>query len=51
MITGFGPSPYLVTRVRGTWFDPKNLFQLCKVILNLPGMDNYDLSRPLIFKL
>ena len=48
MIMGFGPSPYLVTkdmmvveeRARGTRLDPTHIFRWCKVILNLPGMEN-----------
>jgi len=55
---GFWPSPYLVIknmlivedRVRGALFNPKNVFRWNKVILNLPGMADYDSSKPWAFK-
>ena len=55
---GFWPSPHLVIknmliiedRVRGALFNPKNVFRWNKVILNLPGMADYDSSKPWAFK-
>ena len=58
MIMGFGPSPYLVTkdmlvveeRVMGERLDSENIFRWHKVTLNLPGMDEYDPSKPWVCK-
>ena len=55
---GFGPLSYLVTkdmlvveeRVRGARLDPENMFRWYKVVLNLPGMKKYDISRPWVYK-
>ena len=58
MLMGFGPSPYFVTKdmmvieeaVRGLRSDEKNVFRWLKVVLNLPGMNSYDPSRPWVYR-
>ena len=51
---GFPPSPYMFTTdlleveclIRGGRRDLKHFFQWFKVVLNLPGMNEYQPSRP-----
>ena len=58
MIIGFVPSPYQVTNdmlvvektVMSSYLDRENLFRWNKVILNLPGMDKYDPSKPWVYE-
>ena len=58
MAIGFGLSLFLVTtdilivedRVRGLRLDLENVFRWDKVILILPGMEDYNPSRPWVFK-
>ena len=54
MMMGFPPSPYMFTTdlleveclIRGGRRDLKHFFQWFKVVLNLPGMNEYQPSRP-----
>jgi hypothetical protein len=55
---GLKPSPYQTTQamlfaedaMRGDSKDPKNVFHWDKVLLNLPGSEQYDPSRPWVYK-
>ena len=55
---GVGPLPYQVTNdmlvveetVRSSCLDIENVFRQNKVILNLPGMDKYDTSKPWVYE-
>ena len=54
---GFKPSPYATTRemkkiegwLKGNKNDMNNVFRWCKVILNLPGKENYNPARPWVY--
>jgi hypothetical protein len=58
MAMGMKPSPWVTTRllswlteiVKGDRTEPTNPFKWDKVILNLPGMDDYDPSMPRVYK-
>ena len=58
MLMGYKPSPYITTReicrqqpfLVGDRRDPQNVFRWSKVILNLPGKDNYNPARPRVYK-
>ena len=58
MMTGFTPSPYLVTRdmsvvedgTRGSRFDKENAFRWDKVIFNILRMGHYNASISWVFK-
>ena len=58
LLMGFRPSPYIATRhllcarryLLGDRFDKDNPFCWEKVVLNLPGMDDYDPRRPWVYK-
>ena len=57
LLMGFKPSPYATTRemkkiegwLKGNKNDMKNVFRWCKVILNLPGKENYNPARPWVY--
>ena len=58
LLMGFCPSPYLTTRemkkveerTKGNRKDKHNIFRWDKVVLNLPGSNNYDPSKPWVYK-
>ena len=58
LLMGFRPSPYIATRhllcarwyLLGNRFDQANPFSWQTVVLNLPGMEDYDPRRPWVFK-
>ena len=58
MLMGFRPSPYLTTRemrridlfLRGATDNPDNIFRWSKVIMNLPGMSDYNPKHPKVFR-
>ena len=58
MLMGYKPSPYITTQeicrqqpfLVGDRRDPQNVFRWSKVILNLPGKDNYNPARPRVYK-
>ena len=59
MMMGFAPSPYMVTTdllevkclIRGDQHDLQNTFQWYRVVLNLPGMKDYQQSHPWVYTL
>ena len=58
MAMGMKPSPWVTTRllswlteiVKGDRTEPSNPFKWDKVVLNLPGMEDYDPSMPRVYK-
>ena len=58
-LMGLRCSPYLAVRyfalaseiIKGNQDDSSNVFHVKEVILNLPGMDNYDPSKPKVYGL
>ena len=58
MLMGFKPSPYVATRqrivaedvARGDHLNPSNPYHWTMVVLNLPGMEDYDPTMPWVFK-
>ena len=58
MLMGFRPSPYCTTRemrridlfLRGQASNPDNVFRWTKVILNLPGMEDYCTAHPKVYR-
>ena len=59
MMMRFTPSPYMVTKdlleveclIRGDRHERKNVFQWSRVVLNLPGMKDYQATRPWVYKI
>jgi hypothetical protein len=55
---GLRPSSFMATQtmswaeeiILGDPFDPTNIFRWDEVVLNLPGMLDYDLTRPWVAK-
>ena len=59
MLMGFRPSPYCTTRemrridnfLRGSRFNPQNIFRWKSVVLNLPGMTDYTSTKPRVYRI
>jgi hypothetical protein len=57
-LMGFCPSPYIATQtfawgeeiIIGNYTDKNNTFFWDKVIMNLPGLDNYDPTMPWVYR-